>query len=206
MRIIAAIVMSVVLSIVYAWFAAAEEQVQPGSLASAESSPASGDELHFVNVLTFEGEIVAINPARRLVRLKGPQGKILTLQAESHEDLATHKVGERVLVRYFEGAQIAKEEPGAATAAQSLKDGMLAVDSGEQSGKQHLLAASVDHVDAANQEVTLKGPDGSLKTIMVSNPDYLTELKADDRVVITRPAGAGPLISTRRLIETCDSR
>ena len=187
MRILIATVLCVVLSAAYSPFAAAEEQIQPGALTGAEPSPASGDQLHFVNVLSFEGEIVAINPARRLVRLKGPQGKILTLQAESREELATHKVGERVLVRYFEGAQIAKEQPGAATAAQSLKDGMLEVDSGEMSGKQHLLAASVDHVDAANQEVTLKGPDGSLETIMVSNPAYLTELKADDRVVIRHP-------------------
>jgi hypothetical protein len=138
-------------------------------------------------VLTFEGEIVAINPARRLVRLKDPKGEMVTLQAESRKDLATRKMGERVLVRYFEGAQISKEQPVDAAPVHSLKDGMLGADSGEAAGKRHALAASVERVDAANQEMTLKGPDGSLETIMVSNPDYLSNLKVDDQVMITHP-------------------
>ena len=55
------------------------------------------------------------------------------------------------------------------------------------SEKPHELGASVERVDAANQEITLKGPDGSLKTIMVSNPDYLSHIKVGDQIVITDP-------------------
>ncbi|MGA7760176.1 MAG: hypothetical protein WCA59_00425, partial [Candidatus Binataceae bacterium] len=46
---------------------------------------------------------------------------------------------------------------------------------------------SVERVDAANQEITLKGPDGSLETIMVSNPYYRANIKVGDQVVLTRP-------------------
>ena len=46
---------------------------------------------------------------------------------------------------------------------------------------------SVERVDAANQEITLKGPDGSLETIVVSDPEHLGNVKVGDRVVVTRP-------------------
>jgi hypothetical protein len=37
------------------------------------------------------------------------------------------------------------------------------------------------------QEITLKGLDGSLETIMVSNSYYLANIKVGDQVVLTRP-------------------
>ena len=58
---------------------------------------------------------------------------------------------------------------------------------GAASGGKRALAVSVERLDVDNQEITLKGPDGSLETIMVSNPEYLSNFKVGDRVVITRP-------------------
>ena len=55
--------------------------------------------------------------------------------------------------------------------------------------QQRALSTSVERVDALNQEITLKGPEGSLETIMVSDPEYLSHIKAGDRVVITLPKG-----------------
>ena len=49
--------------------------------------------------------------------------------------------------------------------------------------------ASVERLDVDNQDITLKGPDGSLETIMVSNPEQLSRVKVGDRIVITRPQG-----------------
>jgi len=46
--------------------------------------------------------------------------------------------------------------------------------------------ASVERVNAGNQEITLKGPDGSRETIMISGPDYLSRVKVGDQVMITR--------------------
>jgi hypothetical protein len=187
MKILAAIVVCIVLSLAYARPTAAGEQTQAGSSAVTQPASTRGDELHFASVLTFHGEIVAVDPAKRLVTLKGPNGEMLTLEAEREEDLASRKVGERVLVRYFEGAQIDKEKPGEAAPVHSLKDGMIGAELGGPSEKHRAAAASVERVDAANQEITLKGPDGSLETIMVSNPDYLGKVKVGDQVVLTRP-------------------
>ena len=184
MKHITVMAVCIALNITYARLAAAAEQPQAGSTEGSQDSATSGDELHFVSVLTFHGEIVAVQPAKRLFTLKGPDGKLLTLEAEKEQDLAARKVGEHVLVRYVEGAQIGKRASGVVS-VQSLKDGMI----GAVSGGKRALAASVERVDATNQEITLKGPDGSLETIMVSNPDQLSNLKVGDRVVITRPQG-----------------
>ncbi len=187
MKILATIAVCIALSLAYARPAAAAEQTQVGASASTQSSPAPNDELHFVSVLTLQGEIVTVDPVKRLVTLKGPNGEVLTLEAEREEDLAARKVGERVLVRYFEGAQIDKERPGEAARVHSLKDGMIGAEPGRPSGNQRVVAASVERVDTANQEITLQGPDGSLETIMVFNPDYLSHVKVGHEVMITRP-------------------
>jgi hypothetical protein len=64
---------------------------------------------------------------------------------------------------------------------------MIGAEPGRPSGKLRKISASVERVDAVNQEITLKGPDGSIETIMVSNPDYLSSVNVGDRVIITRP-------------------
>ncbi|MGA7871046.1 MAG: hypothetical protein WCA22_09115 [Candidatus Binatus sp.] len=186
MKYITVIAVCIALNVTCARFAVAADQPQAGSTAGTGESAPSGDELHFVSVLTFQGEIVAVEPAKRLVTLKGPNGEVLTLEAEKEEDLAARKVGDRVLVRYFEGAQVAKEKPGEAAPVHPLKDGMIAAEPGEPTGA---IAASAERVDAGNQEITLKGEDGSLETIMVSNPEHLSDVKVGDRVLITQPQG-----------------
>ena len=194
MKHITMIAVCIALNLTYAQFVVAADQPQAASSAGSEQSVPAGDELHFVRVLSFDGEIVAVEPTKRLVTLKSPSGELLTLEAEREQDLAARKVGERVMVRYFEGAQIGKREPGEAVPVHSLKDGMLGVEAGGSSGKDREFAASVERVDAVNQEITLKGPDGSLETIMVSNPDYLKKVKVGDRIVITRPQALAPSV------------
>jgi hypothetical protein len=189
MKYVTVITVFIALNVTYAQFLVAAEQPQAEPTAGTKESAPSGDELHFVSVLTLHGEIVAVDPAKRLVSVKDPTGELIKLEAKSEEDLAAQKVGDRVLVRYFEGAHIGKRERGEAVAVQSLKDGMISEEPREPSAKQHALSASVERVDALNQEVTLKGPDGSLETVMVSNPEYLRHIEIGDKVVITRPQG-----------------
>jgi hypothetical protein len=184
---ITVIALCIAVNFTYARLAVAGERPQVGSTAGSLESAISRDELHFVSVLRFQGEIVAVDPAKRLMTVKGPKGELLTLEARSEEDLAGRKVGERVLVRYFEGAHLGKRGLGGVIPVHSLKDGMIGAEPTERPGKQPALAASVERVDSANQEITLKAPDGSLETIMVSNAHYLSHLKVGDRVVITRP-------------------
>ena len=71
MRTVAAVVGCLALSIGYTIFPLAVwRQLQYRSVASAQVSPKESDELHFVSVLTLHGEVVAIDPANRLVTVR----------------------------------------------------------------------------------------------------------------------------------------
>ncbi|HKV54784.1 MAG TPA: hypothetical protein VJN94_09080 [Candidatus Binataceae bacterium] len=184
MRTIAAIGLGIVVSVTYAHFAIAQERPQAESTARTQDSSATGDELHFVSVLTLNGEVAAVDPASLLVTIKGGGGGSSTLQVRSEKELEAIKPGDHVTVRYFEGAQVGKGKAGAAVSVPSLKEGIVGAELGGSPSK-HPLVASVEGVDAANQEVTVKGPDGSLETIMVTNPEHLGQIKVGDKIVIT---------------------
>lgn len=183
MRTVAAIAMCVALGITHPRVAHTAEQPPVGS-AARQGAASSGDEVHFVSVLKLRGQVVAVDHPNLLVTVKDSQGRYSTLQAQNETDLEGLKLGERVLVRYFEGAQVRapnqKEVP-----AFSLKHGMMAGKLGGPSAKQHEFVARVKAVDPAEQEITLQA-DGSLETIVVANPEYLANIKVGDRVGLTR--------------------
>jgi len=186
MRTVAAIAVCIVLGVTCPRLAVAGEQLSAGSVASAQVAATHGDELHFESVLTLHGEVVSVDPANRLVTLKGPKGDTSTLEAWSEQSLAAVRVGDRVAIRYFEGAQIREKKPGEAVPVPSLKDGIIGAKLGITSKTKHAIIGSVEAIDQANQEVTLKGPDGSLETIMVTDPKYLGRIKVGDEIVLTR--------------------
>jgi hypothetical protein len=181
MKTLAAISISIGLCATCTTYAVAGDQPAAESSVSAQVPVSPGDELHFVSVLTLNGEVVAIDPAGLLITLKSPQGRNSTLEVRSEKDLEAVKPGDRITARYVEGAQIGKAKSEAGTPTASLDEGINAI----ASGKGHPLVTSVESVDAINQEVTLKGHDGSLETIEVTNPEHLRRIKVGDHVVIT---------------------
>ena len=183
MRSVAAIAVCIALSVTGR--AIAGEQPRAGSAANTQAAATSESELHFVSVLTLRGEVVAIDPANRLVTLKSPTGQTTALEARNEQDLEPLKVGDHVLMRYFEGAQIGKYKQGEMVPSFSLKQGIITAKLGGPSAKKHALVLTVENVDVAEQEITLRGSDGSLETIMVANPEYLRHIKAGDRVGIS---------------------
>src|ERR1700730_4934597 len=185
MRTIAALVGCLALSIAYTASSLAGGQSQEASAASARRPANEGDELHFVSMLTLRGEVVAINLPNRLITIRDPNGHSSKLEVRSERDLEPLKVGDRVVAHYFEGAQINKKPLRGAIPAASLNDGMTGAEFGGHVNKGHGLVAAVEDVDAAEQELTVKGGDGSVETIMVANPEYLKYIKVGDRVEIT---------------------
>jgi hypothetical protein len=182
MRTIAAVGLCIALTVAYTQFAVAQDQHYAESTASTQDTTSTGDELHFVSVLTLNGEVVAVDPASLLVTVKGAGRGSSTLQVRSDKELEAVKPGDHVVVRYIEGAQVGKGKVG--TAVPSLKDGIVGAEP-DGSPAKHPLVASVEGVDSANQEITIKGPDGSLETIEVTNPGHLAQIKVGDKIVIT---------------------
>ena len=165
MRTITGIAVCVALSVTFTHLACAEQEQQSGSVGRSRRSQISataGDQLHFVSVLTLSGEVVAVDHAQRLVTVKRSEGDTATLEARREEDLAGLKVGNRITVRYFEGAQIRERTQGEGIPQFSLNDGMMGATLGGPSKKKHALVASVEAVDEVNQEVShLRDPTAS---------------------------------------------
>jgi hypothetical protein len=176
----AMIALGLVLSVASVRYASGQESQSPPVSTGASAAPA--DNLHFVTVLTLKGEVATVDPANRLVAIKQANGNVATMEVRSTDELEGIKPGDRVSVQYFEGGQIGKPEGSEAPALASLRDGLVAAGG---SAMKHHLVGSVERVDTYNQEVTLKGSDGSLQTIEIINPEDLENVKAGDAVVIT---------------------
>jgi len=178
------ICISVALSVPFVRGAAVGQEPQARPSITVHQQPTLGDELHFVNVLTFRGEVVTVDSANSLVTLKDPNGRTSTLEVRSQKDLESIAVGDHVVGRYVEGGSIGSKRSAGAVAIDTFNNGLIATVPG-QSRKKQAFIASVGRLDRAEQEITLKGPDGSLETIMVANPEHLGHVKVGDKVVIT---------------------
>lgn len=186
MKTIATIALCIALVITFTLPVAACGQSQTGSAASTQSSTKRDDELHFVSVLTLRGELTNIDRANCLVSIKDQAGHSTTLEVRSEKDLNSLKAGDRVVVHYVEGARVEKKKSPGKAASVSLNDGISIAEESGSAKKTHALVASVGTVDAADQEVALREPDGSIETIMVVNPEDLGQIKAGDEVIIRR--------------------
>ena len=184
MKPIAAITLSLVVGLfsLFPHYATAGEQSQNGTT-SAPSAPPS--ELHFVSILKLQGVVSNLDSKKRLITLRSSDGKGSTLEVRRRGDLKGVKIGDRVTVRYFEGARIRKPKSGRATTISSLKDGLTVNESGTPSKTQRRLA-TVRTIDLADQELTVEGGDGSVETLMISDPGQLINIKAGDQVEIER--------------------
>jgi hypothetical protein len=108
----------------------------PAAATTTQPSSAPRDELHFVSVLTLQGEVLSVDPQNRLVTVRGPNGATSTLETRREEDVQSLKVGEHITVRYFEGAQIVKYSEKEKVPTFSLKHGIAAAKLGGPSGKR----------------------------------------------------------------------
>ena len=180
MKLAAMIALGLVLSVACVRYASGQESQSPPVSSGASEAPA--ENLHFVTVLTLKGEVATVDPANLLVAIRQSNGDVSTMEVRSKDELEGIKPGDRVSVQYFEGGQIGKPEGSEAPALASLRNGLIAASG---TAMKHHLVGSVERVDIDNQEVTLKGSDGSLQTIEITNPEDLENVKAGDAVVIT---------------------
>jgi Cu/Ag efflux protein CusF len=189
MKTVAAIALALALSLTCTRLAVADDKAAPLSSANLQSSVSQDDELHFETVLTVHGEIVSVDQTNRSLTLKRERAGTLTLQARNEKNLEGIKTGDRVVIRYVEGVHIAKKKAGEALPVASLKGGIIASKPGEPAtagvSGQRKTVARVEAIDEANQEVTLQGPEGSVETVMVENPEALERIKVGDQIVVT---------------------
>ena len=159
------------------------------SAQTSAPSPASGAVagVAAATQLTIHGKIVAVDESKKLVTLEA-NGRKVTFTVENPYNLKAAKVGDPVVVHYYEVVSVRKKKPGETIPAVSLNEGIATAKSGTPgavAAERTSVLVTVEEVDQANGTVTLKGPDGSVEKVKARDPKNLQHLKAGDELVVT---------------------
>jgi Cu/Ag efflux protein CusF len=155
---------------------------------SAPSPPSGAAEgVSAATQFTIHGKIAAVDKSKKLVTLEA-NGRKVTFTVENPYNLNAAKVGDPVVVHYYEVVSVRKKKPGEAIPAVSLNEGIATAKSGTPgavAGERTSVLVTVEEVDQANGTVTLKGPDGSVEKVKARDPKNLQHLKAGDELIVT---------------------
>lgn len=161
--------------------------------AFATDQPASQGQMPALeksNLVEITATVEKLNLKKRMITLKGPEGNTVTFKVDkSVKNLPQVKVGDQVLVRYYQSILVRVEKPGqakegvkqyatAATAEPGKKPAGVAINS-------ITVNTTIEAIDKENNTVTLKGPKGKTQVVKVQDPKNLENVSVGDKVVIT---------------------
>jgi len=159
--------------------AAATSQAPPGNIIA----------LGAASVITVQGQIVSVDQDKKLVTLRADDGKQVTLHAYNPYNLAAAKPGERFVAKFYEIATIQKLAPGQSPPTASLTAGIISAAPGQipgvALGSQLQFAVTIDAIDKNDKAISIKGPDGVVEDIDVSNPEALDQVQVGEHIVVT---------------------
>jgi hypothetical protein len=160
---------------------------QSGESAPSASTAGTSESIRSATELTIHGKIVAVDEAKKLVTLEA-NGKRVTFQVENPYNLKAAKVGDPVVVRYFEVVSVRKKKKGEEVPAVSLSEGITTAQSGTPgavAAQKATVLVTVTDVDPEKGTVTIKGPDGSTEVVKARDPKVLKHVKAGDELVVS---------------------
>jgi len=139
---------------------------------------------------TVTATVEKIDLKKRLVTLKGPDGKSVTVEVDERvKNLPQVKKGDQVTASYYESAAYEVKKPGQAEPGVTVAGAVGAAQPGQlpaAAGAHAITVTStIEAIDKKAPSVTLKGPDGDLVTIKVRYPEKLEKVKVGDLVEIT---------------------
>ncbi len=141
-------------------------------------------------LVSVTATVEAIDLQKRVVTLKGPKGNVFDVTVgKQARNLPQVKVGDQVVVKYYESIAFRLVKPGEGVAGVQETESMSRARKGEKPGgmvgEQVTLTAAITAIDKKKQMVTLKGPEGKTVTVKAENPKNLEKVKVGDEVEIT---------------------
>lgn len=141
-----------------------------------------------VQTIRTTATVVSIDPETRTVNLRRPDGRIVEIQVgDAVKNFGRIKVGDSVNVDYTEALSLELKKGG--TGAPPHSDTQATTTSappGAQPrgtvGRRITVLADVLAVDGKKQLVTLRGPQGNLVELHVSDPEQLKRIATGDQV------------------------
>jgi len=142
---------------------------------------------------TASGKVTAVDPATRTITLQGANGNSVDVVAGPEvRNFQQIKTGDTLTLDYYESVAVDVRRAGSGapevvteTAATRSAPGAKP---GGAMGRQTTITAEIWHINKSANLVTLKGPQGGMRTIQVKDPALqarLQQLKEGDLVDFT---------------------
>ncbi len=141
-------------------------------------------------LVKLEATVAAVDQKTRKVTLKDADGETVTITAgEEVKNLAQVEVGDKVSVEYLEMVAMEVMPPGDVEMGAMTTAAKKTAPLGEKPAgavvQETTVMTVIDTIDKENELVTLKGPDGSTKTVKARNPANLEKIAVGDKVRVT---------------------
>jgi hypothetical protein len=159
---------------------------QTGGVAAVKTEPGRVTVAEAVQVTA---SVEAIDKAKRLITLKGPEGDVFVVQAGPEvKNFDQIKVGDVVAARYVEALTLQLKKGGGQMRQRVEREDAVAAKPGERpgaaAGRQVTVIADVIAVDAKKQSVRLRGPQ-RIVDLKVKDPEQFKLIKVGDQVEAT---------------------
>jgi hypothetical protein len=130
--------------------------------------------------------VEAIDKAKRLVTLKGPEGNSFVVQASPElKRFDQIKVGDMVVAQYIEALTLQLKKGGGQVRERIEREDAAVTPAGAApgavAGRQVTVIADVIAVDAAKQSVRLQGPK-RVVDLKVRDPEQFKAIKVGDQI------------------------
>lgn len=161
--------------------------------ATAFAQPGTGKMIEAgggAEVVTVTATVQAVDQAKRIVTLKGPEGNVFDLKVgDEVRNLPQVKAGDIVVAKYFEAVAIEVKKGGLGIRSAESQTAVSRARAGERPAgavaTTTTIVANVLKVDNGKQIVTVEGPNGKSVNVKVKDAGVLQQIKAGEQVEMT---------------------
>lgn len=169
-----------------ALFGVAHAQQAPAPQAMEIKATAPGKAAG-VRILEIRAVVVGLNKDARTLDVKGPQGRVVTLQAgDEVKNYDQIQLGDNVVARFMQSITLELKKGGKGIMSRTDSKDAVAAKPGERpgvaAGRQVHVIANVVEVNKKAMTVTLKGPRGNYVDLQLEDPKQLALVKKGDQV------------------------
>jgi ASC-1-like (ASCH) protein len=159
---------------------------QTGGATAMKSEPGK---VTVADAVSATARVEAVDKAKRLITLKGPQGNTFVVQAGPEvKNFDQIKSGDLVVVKYVEALTLELKKGGGQIRERIERENMASAKPGDPpaavAGRTVTVIADVIGVDTAKQTVKLKGPKRTID-LKVRDPEQLKLIKVGDQIEAT---------------------
>jgi len=164
---------------------------KPAPTTADKPAPAAADKPGVViaDVTVVTATVEAIDKDKRTVSLKGPRGQVTLQVGPEAKNFDQIKVGDKVKAKYLDSVALFVRKAGDAPPEAAQVQAVTVAPKGQKPKGAAVdtveISARVEKVDYAKRLITLKGPEGNVRTFKVDQRvKRLAEIKPGDDIVL----------------------